>query len=85
MEKHPVNKKPYDKLYAVLSVDKRGFEGLVVLNIPMFGPQLAVTGDEKNLDHFVQIAKAAMSEAQDAGLKIVIGEFQRTKTTELDE
>lgn len=81
----PENTKPYDKLYALISVDKNGNEGIVMMNMPMAGPQVAVTGDQEILDHYVKVASTMETRMQvhNAGLKIVIGEFVRTETKEL--
>jgi uncharacterized alpha/beta hydrolase family protein len=84
VEKHPINKIPYEKMWAILSVDKKGNEGICMLQTP-FGPQIAVTGADGNLQAMLEMVKTmdARQEAHNAGLRIVVGEFTRTSTTDL--
>ncbi len=77
-----MNVKKYDKLWVLVSVDRLGLEGLVMLNMPGLGPALAVTGDEGNLKKYIEVTKSfdAQVEAHEAGVKIKIAEFTRTGT-----
>lgn len=78
-----MNTKPQDKLFAILSVDRDGNEGICMLNMPGIGPVLGVIGDENNLATLKNVARKGIDEAWSEGLKIVIGEFMRTDTREL--
>lgn len=83
--KNPGNVKPYDKLWAIMSVDLLGNEGMCMIST-QYGPQLAVTGSESLLELFLKDINTdqGRGEAKEAGLKIVIGEFTRTKTTDVE-
>lgn len=74
---NPPNLKPIKTLWAILSVDKNGNEGLCLLNVPEVGPQLAVTGSERILQVYKDCALRGMGEAKAAGLEIVVAEFTR--------
>ena len=77
-----LNVKPYDKLYAILSVDKNGNEGICVLNIN--GERfVAVTGEIENINLLKKNAIEAKQEAIAGGLKLVVAEFERVKTEQL--
>lgn len=82
--RNPGNQHPYDKFWAILSVDKKGNEGICMLSGP-FGPQLAVTGSKKNLEEMrKQIDQMdARMEAHTFGVKIVIAEYTRTGTIDV--
>ncbi len=82
---NPGNIKSYDKLWAVLSVDSRGFEGLCAINTPI-GPQVAVTGDEKILRLYIEtiMRGQAAGELKDSGMRIVVAEYSRSSTTDPD-
>lgn len=77
-----INNKPYDKLWALLSVDKNGNEGICALNTPI-GPQVAVTGETRLLEIFIKETKNGHEEAKQANVKIVVAEFTRTGTRDV--
>lgn len=81
---NPGNKKPYDKLWAILSVDKNGNEGICAINTPI-GPQVAITGEQKLLDMYIDVIskESAKRELSETNLKIVIAEYSRSKTEDL--
>lgn len=81
-----MNRHPYPTLWAVLSVDRNGNEGICLISGP-HGPVLAVTGDESILKIYKDTVSSmdALTEAHAAGLKIVIGEYQRVNTTSIME
>lgn len=83
MELNPGNKKPYDTLWALLSIDKNGNEGIVALNTPI-GPQVAVTGEERMMAIYIEAAVVGRAEANNSGMRIVIGEFKRIRTKGLE-
>lgn len=58
-----------------------------MVNLPNVGPQLAITGEKLNLEHFLAAIKTmqARQEAHNAGLKIVVAEFNRGLTRGIDE
>lgn len=71
------NQKPFPKLYAVLSVDAQGREGLCAVNTPI-GPQVAVTADQKLLNMYVEAIKIGQRQAEvPPGMKIIIAEYDR--------
>lgn len=72
------NTRPLTKLYAVLSVDQNGNEGIVVMDIG--GPKPAVTGDPELAGMLVRLAREGRSEVPN-NLKIVLAEFDRSNTT----
>lgn len=76
------NTQPYKKLWAIISVDRKGNEGICMLAGP-FGPQLAVTGDKKLLETMKGMIQTmeARKECHDAGLRVVVAEYSRTDTT----
>jgi hypothetical protein len=78
-----LNRAPQDKLYAIISVDQKGNEGLVALNTPHMGPQLAVTGDTKILKYYKEIVRSGFVESKAAGMVIKVAEFTRTQTSDL--
>lgn len=74
-----MNAKPYDKIWAVLSVDKNGNEGICAINTPI-GPQVAVTGEKFILDMYLKEITKGKDEARNAQVSIVLAEFTRTKS-----
>ena len=76
------NKKPAEKLWAILSRDKNGNEGICVLDVPGFGPTAAVTMDERRRDTYELICSkpSAQHEMAKAGLVAVVAEFTRAGT-----
>ena len=82
--KYAQNVKPYEKVWAILSRDKDGNEGICLMQGP-FGPTLAVTGEEKNLIYLKSVATSmeARTEVHSAGMNLVVGEFQRVGTEKL--
>jgi hypothetical protein len=82
---NPDNEKPYDILYALISVDARGNEGICAINTPI-GPQVAITGEKRVLDIFIKSVSTPSSraEAKSAGKRIVVAEFSRKSTTDLE-
>ena len=83
---HQKNVKHYETLYAIMSRDKKGNEGICVFGSPI-GALVMVTGEEKNLENFLAMAKEdnAAKQAYGSGLEIVLAEFTRTKTMTLDK
>lgn len=79
---NPGNIKPYDKLWAILSVDSRGNEGICAINTPI-GPQVAVTGEKKILEIYLEAIKQGMGEVKTAKLEIVIAEYTRTSLKDI--
>lgn len=77
-----VNTKPLDVLWAVMSRDKKGNEGICAINTSI-GPQVAVTGEKRLLDLYVDTVKRGKDEVPN-DLEIVIAEFKRTETTKVD-
>jgi hypothetical protein len=77
------NTKPIDKMWGILSVDKKGNEGFVAMNTSI-GPQLAVTGSEKVLEMYKNAARQGFHEARAAGVKIVVAQFARIKDADFD-
>lgn len=73
----PENKKPYNTLWAVLSVDSKGNEGICAIHTPI-GPQVAVTGEKKILDIYLDVL-TGNKEAQQNGRKLIVGAFLRKK------
>lgn len=82
---NPGNKEPCTKLWAILSVDKVGNEGICVINVPVLGLQVAVTSSPKVLEYYKKEIShpAAMAEVESVGMRIVIGEFTRSETRDL--
>lgn len=80
---NPENVKPYDALWAVLSVDSKGREGICAINTPI-GPQVAVTGEKRLLAMYVEQIRMGLNEAMIADKKIVLAEFSRTGTKAID-
>lgn len=80
---NPGNVKPYLKLWAILSIDKNGNEGICGINTPI-GPQIAVTGEKRILDIYLEQVHSgqAKKELVEAGMKIVVAEYTRSNTTE---
>lgn len=76
---NPGNKKPYDMLWAVLSQDEKGREGICAINTPI-GPQVAITGEKRMLELYVDILSSddAATEARKSKMKIIVAEFKRT-------
>lgn len=73
----PGNVHPYDKLWAILSVDEKGNEGIIGLNGPA-GPVQAITGSKTVL---LMMRDAVLKTDQPLeGKKIVLAEYTRTNT-----
>ncbi len=79
---NPGNVKPYDKLWAILSVDSRGNEGIVAINTSI-GPQVAVTGERRILEIYLKEIRRGMDEVPQ-NLKIVLAEYSRGKSESID-
>lgn len=73
---------PYNTIWAFLSVDEAGNEGIMAVGDPQFGSMPLVTGCLKNLEHMKMIVKNNEKDilAQGQGKKIVLAEFSRAKT-----
>lgn len=68
------------QLFAVISIDPKGTEGLCLLNTP-YGPQLAVTGDDRLLGMYLEAVKRGQRDGEvPAHLKIAVAQFSRTST-----
>lgn len=80
------NQKPYDKVWALLSRDTDGNEGICMLNGPV-GPVLAVTGTLDVLEMYKRQISTDQAKAEilEAGVSVVVGEFTRTGTEALDD
>lgn len=76
------NTHPYSILWAILSVDEKGNEGICVLNTPI-GPKVAVTGEKRLLEHYVHMIKNADRNEVPQNFKIVVAEYHRATTTEV--
>lgn len=74
--RNPGNVRHYDSLWAILSVDAEGNEGICVIDIPGFGPRVAVTGEPKHFEMLREAAKSAKHEVP-KGMKIVAARFNR--------
>lgn len=73
----PGNVHPYDKLWALLSIDEKGNEGIIGLNGPA-GPMQAITGSKTVL---LMMKDAVLKTGQDLGdKKIVLAEYTRTNS-----
>lgn len=79
VDKDPGNVMPYETLWAVLSRDSDGNEGLCAINTPI-GPQVAITGSERVLELYLEAIKGGEAEAKAAKKQIVVGTFSRTAT-----
>lgn len=80
-----MNTQPCDKLWAILSVDRKGNEGICQLNLPIVGPTVAITGSFKILQVYKDFIKTEQSlkEAMAQDVTMRIGEFTRTGNLEL--
>lgn len=76
--KTPLNEKPINKLWGVLSRDKNGNEGILGIDGP-FGVVPALTGSERVLERFKEIAREEIAD----GFEIVVAEFIRGETKPL--
>lgn len=76
------NTKPYDTLWAILSQDKNGNEGICALNGPL-GPQVAVTGEKRILQMYLEEIMRGQDQANAFKMKIILAEYKRTKSKEL--
>jgi hypothetical protein len=84
MQFNPPNTHPYKKLWAILSVDAQGNEGIIAVDGPV-GPMQAVTGSEIVRQHLLQaVADAHMEGVSFPGKRLVLAEFERTKTVKLE-
>jgi hypothetical protein len=76
-----IGRKPHTTIWAILSVDKDGNEGICAIEpgIP------CMTADPENLEMMKALCSTvdAREEAEESGFKIVIAEFIRGKTVRL--
>lgn len=80
---NPPNKKPLPNLWAVMSRDEKGNEGILAGFIAPFGMVPLVTGDPKVLKHFEQVARAQLGEIADDGMQVFIAQYGRTSERDL--
>lgn len=76
------NERPCNKLWALLSIDPQGNEGIVAMNTPI-GPQVGITMEPRILEIYKQTARDGFNEAKAAGVKLVVAEFVRAGTEPL--